>query len=355
MQIGFALNIPGEDGRCDAAVICDHLALADLAEPVGFDSLFVLEHHFTGYVLSPAPFELLAYFAGRTEHIQLGTAVVVLPWNDPVRVAEQIAVLDIVSSGRCLFGFGWGRALSEFEPFRVPQSEARARFVEASEIIIGLLANEKFEYSGEYYQIPRCSIRPRPASRAHERLYGAAGGQEALDTMARLGLGILTSTQRPWPMLGADAARFRETKRREGQDVSGPIVLAMVSVAQERRHAQECATEYIARDMALTDRHYGIAASLPGSRLGQGVDPSPAQAGSQATGNAQCKLSLKQYMDLQVVGTPDDCIQQIEQLKRDTGVAHLVLEFSYGGMPSAVARDNIVRFAQDVMPRVRSR
>ena len=110
MKVGIALNMLSEPLRPDVAVVSDHLAMGDLAEPLGFDSLFALEHHFTGYAMSPAPLQLLAYFAGRTKRITFGTAVIVLPWHDPIRVAEEIALLDILSGGRCLFGFGRGAA-----------------------------------------------------------------------------------------------------------------------------------------------------------------------------------------------------------------------------------------------------
>src|SRR5437773_1709272 len=110
MKVGIALNMLTKEGRSDAAVLGEHLALGDLAEPLGFDSLFALEHHFTGYAMSPSPTQLLSYFAGRTKRITLGTAVIVLPWHDPVRVAEEIALLDVLSGGRCLFGFGRGAA-----------------------------------------------------------------------------------------------------------------------------------------------------------------------------------------------------------------------------------------------------
>ena len=93
MKVGTALNMLYQPGRSDASVVGEHLALGDLAEPLGFDSLFALEHHFTGYAMSPAPAQLLSYFAGRTKRITFGTAVIVLPWHDPVRVAEQIALL----------------------------------------------------------------------------------------------------------------------------------------------------------------------------------------------------------------------------------------------------------------------
>ncbi len=97
MKVGVALNMLQKEGRSDAEVFAEHLALGDLVEPLGFDSLFALEHHFTGYAMSPSPTQLLSYYAGRTKRIALGTAVIVLPWHDPVRVAEQIALLDVMS------------------------------------------------------------------------------------------------------------------------------------------------------------------------------------------------------------------------------------------------------------------
>src|SRR5215831_17557991 len=162
MKVGTALNMLTKEGMSDAAVLAEHLALGDLAEPLGFDSLFALEHHFTGYAMSPSPTQLLSYFAGRTKRIVLGTAVIVLPWHDPVRVAEEIALLDILSGGRCLFGFGRGAASVEYEGFRIPMEEARARFAEAAQLIRKALKEPEFDWQGEFFQIPKTAIRPRP-------------------------------------------------------------------------------------------------------------------------------------------------------------------------------------------------
>src|ERR1700731_1289362 len=155
MKVGMALNMLHEPGRSDVAVVTDHLAMGDLAEPLGFDSLFALEHHFTGYSMSPAPLQLLSYYAGRTHKITLGTCVIVLPWHDPIRVAEQIALLDVLSGGRTLMGFGRGAATVEYEGFRIPMGEARTRFVESAQLIVKALTNDTFEWEGEFYQIPR--------------------------------------------------------------------------------------------------------------------------------------------------------------------------------------------------------
>ena len=135
MKVGTALSVLAEAGRVDASVWHEHMVMGDLAEPLGFDSLWALEHHFTGYSMSPAPLQTLAYYAGRTKKIQLGTCVIVLPWHDPIRVAEQIGLLDIMCGGRCLFGFGRGAATTEYEGFRIPMDEARPRFIEAAKIL----------------------------------------------------------------------------------------------------------------------------------------------------------------------------------------------------------------------------
>src|SRR6201994_7454 len=181
MKVGIALNMLSEPGRPDVAVVSDHLAMGDLAEPLGFDSLFALEHHFTGYAMSPSPTQLLAYYAGRTKRISLGTAVIVLPWHDPIRVAEQIALLDVLCGGRCLFGFGRGAASVEYAGFRIPMDEARPRFVEAAQIIRLALREPEFEWQGEYFQIPRTSIRPRPISNPDRRFFVSAVTPESAE------------------------------------------------------------------------------------------------------------------------------------------------------------------------------
>ena len=178
MKVGTALSVLAQPGKPDVALYNEHMALGDLAEPLGFDSLFALEHHFTGYSMSPAPLQLLSYYAGRTKRITLGTCVIVLPWHDPVRVAEQIALLDVISGGRTLMGFGRGAASVEYAGFRIPMEEARPRFVESAQLIIKALSNELFDWNGEFYKIPQMSIRPRPISKPEQRFYASSVSPE---------------------------------------------------------------------------------------------------------------------------------------------------------------------------------
>src|SRR5499427_4205617 len=198
MRIGTDISVLAEPGRPDASVLAEHLALADLAEPLGFDSLFSLEHHFTGYSMSPSPLQLLAYYAAKTKRITLGTCVIVLPWQDPIRVAEQIAYLDLLCRGRCIFGFGRGAASVEYAGFRIPMEEARARFAEAAQLVTKALRDEVFEWDGEVYKIPRMSIRPRPISNPERRFYASSVSPESAEIIAKLGFGMLFIMQNEW-------------------------------------------------------------------------------------------------------------------------------------------------------------
>ncbi len=144
-----------------------------------------------GHFFQEIALQFLSYMAGRTTKIQLGSMVVVLPWHDPVRVAEQIAMLDNLSKGRVVIGFGRGAATVEYNGFRVAMEESRERFVEAAEVVHKALANERFSHQGKYFQIPELSIRPRPYSHPEKRLYGAAVSPDTAERMAKLGLGVL--------------------------------------------------------------------------------------------------------------------------------------------------------------------
>jgi alkanesulfonate monooxygenase SsuD/methylene tetrahydromethanopterin reductase-like flavin-dependent oxidoreductase (luciferase family) len=351
MKVGMALNMLCQQGRSDASVVGEHLAMGDLAEPLGFDSLFVLEHHFTGYAMSPAPTQLLAYYAGRTKRISLGTAVIVLPWHDPVRVAEQIALLDILCGGRCVFGFGRGAASVEYEGFRIPMGEARPRFVEAAQIIVKALANDTFEHQGEFYQIPRTAIRPRPISHPERRFYASAVSPESGEIMAKLGFGILMVMQNEWAKASADIERYREIATDAGHTPRPPIILTNVCCAEDRDEAQGRAVKYLGQKWQSIDDHYHFSDGHLSTVKGYESYGKMARTYAKINDSAESKAKATDfYVSIQIVGTPDDCLQKIGELQRLTGLDHLVTEFSFGAMPHEEAEVNMRLFADRVMP-----
>jgi alkanesulfonate monooxygenase SsuD/methylene tetrahydromethanopterin reductase-like flavin-dependent oxidoreductase (luciferase family) len=350
MKVGTALNMLCQAGRSDASVVGEHLALGDLAEPLGFDSLFALEHHFTGYAMSPAPTQLLAYYAGRTRRISLGTAVIVLPWHDPIRVAEQIALLDIMCGGRCLFGFGRGAASVEYEGFRIPMEEARPRFVEAAQIVVKALAQESFEHEGEFFRIPRTAIRPRPVSHPERRFYASAVSPDSAEIMAKLGFGLLMVMQNEWAKAAEDIGRYREIAAAAGHPPRPPIILTNVSVAESRDEAHERAMKYLARKWESIDTHYHFSDGHLATVKGYESYGKMAKTYAKMKDDSYRDKATQFYVSIQVVGTPRDCLDKIAELRRLTGTDHLVTEFSFGGLPHEEADLNMRLFAEKVMP-----
>ena len=130
MHVGLSTGFANHSQVDDVRFIKEELAQCVLADELGFDSVWITEHHFSDYSIAPNPLQYLTWLAGKTKHVRLGTQVVVVPWHDPVRLAEEIAVLDHVSDGRAIIGFGRGLARMEYEGLRVDQSKARELFDE---------------------------------------------------------------------------------------------------------------------------------------------------------------------------------------------------------------------------------
>jgi len=350
MKVGTALNMLSQPGRSDASIVAEHFALGDLAEPLGFDSLMALEHHFTGYAMSPAPLQLLAYFAGRTRRIALGTAVIVLPWYDPIRVAEGIALLDIMCGGRCLFGFGRGAASVEYEGMRIPMGEARGRFAEAAQIVVMALSQPEFEFKGEYFNIPRTSIRPRAVSHPERRFYASSVSPESATLMAKLGFSMLLILQNEWSKCAGDIEKFYKIAAEAGHQPRRPLILTNVSCAESRSEANERALEYLGAKWDSIENHYRFGDGHLAKVRGYESYEALAKTYSKMKDPAARAKATEFYVSIQITGTPDDCLQKIAELKRLTGLDHLICEFAWGGLPHEEAESNMRLFAADVLP-----
>jgi alkanesulfonate monooxygenase SsuD/methylene tetrahydromethanopterin reductase-like flavin-dependent oxidoreductase (luciferase family) len=147
------------DGHHTDREVYQHvLGMADLAEPLGFDSIWIPEHHFTDYTMTPNVAQLLTYLAGRTQRVKLGAMAYIVPWHEPIRLAEEISVLDHTSNGRAIVGFGRGLGRVEFDAFRLNMNESRERFIEYTEAVLKALETGYIEYDGKYYKQPRRSV-----------------------------------------------------------------------------------------------------------------------------------------------------------------------------------------------------
>jgi alkanesulfonate monooxygenase SsuD/methylene tetrahydromethanopterin reductase-like flavin-dependent oxidoreductase (luciferase family) len=352
MKVGMLIAMQNHSANyhTDHELYWEECRLADLAEPLGFDSLWAVEHHFDNYAMIPDVVQFLTYIAGRTSRINLGTAVIVLPWHDPVRVAEQIAMLDILSHGRLLVGFGRGAAKLEYDGFRIPMDEARERFIEAAEVVVKALKNERFSHQGRFFQIPEMSIRPRPYADFSGRLYGAAISPESAEIMARLGIGVLSILQRDWDSTVAEIQRYNGFYRQlTGREPVPPVVAARVIVADTEAQARELARKHIAGHWEMADRHYGISRGdhngIKGyehySKIGEMLRQMDPQA------------MAENIMAPHIFGTPETCLQRVRQLRDKFQTDHFAAIFSDGGIPIEIAERSIRRFAAEVLPELR--
>src|SRR5258707_9576241 len=147
----------------DGQVVADEIRLGELADQLGFHALWPVEHHFFDYSFCPDNTLFLAHMAARTKRILLGTGAVILPWNDPLRVAEKISLLDHVSGGRVLFGMGRGLARREYAGFGIPMDDSRDRFDESARMVLDALETGFIEGDGPHFPQSRTPIRPVPS------------------------------------------------------------------------------------------------------------------------------------------------------------------------------------------------
>ena len=339
------------NARPDAEVYAHELAMADLAEPLGFDSVWAAEHHFTDYTMCPDPSQLLSYLAGRTKRVQLGTMVMVLPWHDPVRIAESFTVLDHLSQGRAILGIGRGLARVEFEGFRTPMGESRRRFVEYGEAILRALETGFIEYDGEHYRQPRAAIRPGPFRSWKGRVYASSVSPESSRIMAKLGVGIMIIAQKPWDKTLADLESYRVIYREvNGEEPPKPLLVTFTAVHEDASTAREMFERHIVGYCASTMGHYEFddarLADVPGYEYYAGLSKNIAKHGRE-------KFS-RFLAELQVWGTPEQVTEQMIENNRRIGGAGVIGVFSYGSMPPDLAKANIRLFAEKVMPRLKA-
>jgi alkanesulfonate monooxygenase SsuD/methylene tetrahydromethanopterin reductase-like flavin-dependent oxidoreductase (luciferase family) len=156
----------------------------------------------------------MTHLAARHPDIDVGTAAVILPWHDPLRVAENAAVLDMLSNGRLRLGIGRGLARREFKAFRLSMDESRGRFDEAAPMIVNALKTGFIEGEGEYYKQPRIELRPRPQHSFDGRIYAVASSEDSVVSAAKLGAHIVIFADRPWELRMPVVEKGRELHRK---------------------------------------------------------------------------------------------------------------------------------------------
>lgn len=333
------------------------LALGDLAEPLGFDGIWAPEHFGTPYGMTPNPLQTLTYFAGRTKHVSLGTMVVVAPWWHPVRLAHQIAYLDIVSNGRyTVIGLGRGVAKKEFDAIGVPREESRQRFNETLDILKLAFTQERFSYDGEIFKIPEMSLRPAPRSRdLASRIYGSSATRDSLELLARRGMVPLFVGNKPIEEAGQEV-QFANTIRQEvGLPPCQPKNVLFMYCTPKAADAAK-AEDYILTANRDVQLHYGFAdpsnfVGVKGYEAYAAREANATAVLAAAMGDQASKSKLPGYHSSNLmIGTPDEVIKRIIAAQKACSFSEITIVPQFGTMPYDEAESSTKLFAKEVLP-----
>src|SRR5262250_2152113 len=329
----------------------EEIRLARLAEELGFDVLWAVEHHFNDYSFCPDNLQLMAYLAALCPNIHLGTAAVILPWNDPLRVAEKAIVLDILSRGRLRFGIGRGLARREFAAFRQTMEESRERFDESAAMILEALRTGFIEGGGKYYKQPRVELRPRPKYSFDGRIYAVASSEDSVDSAAKIGAHIVMFADRPWEMRAPGIERGRELHRKyHGGEPPTVLLTEFCVCGTDLAETEEEARKYQGKFVESNFYHYEFLGEH--FKSVKGYDAYQQKAEIARKGGLEGAVAG--FMQAASWGTPDKILRGLEARRQVVGDFEMNVAFRFGGTPYAVAERGLKLFAKEVLPVIKT-
>jgi probable F420-dependent oxidoreductase len=339
MKIGVGLftgQIPASSKRSFTQEYRDYLELVRLIEEEGLDSAWVSEHHFSADGYLPSLLPMLAAFAAVTERIELGTGVVLAPFHDPLRLAEDFAVADQLSGGRVLCGLGIGWRDEEFRAFGIAASSRARRLTEIVEILRRAWSEERFDFEGRHYRLSQVAVTPKPA-RVPPILVGGFV-DDAIRRAGRIGDGYISSRAETERV--AQAFEMAAAERRvAGKD--GPPIVGVLQNAFVTREP--------GRDWAMVRDGIGHQLGVyAGWRAGTDVPGAPLEV---------MPPDEPTIARTTAYGTPEDVVDHLTPLARILSrypQSHLVLRLHYPGMDAEPAAEAIRLLAREVAPRLQS-
>ncbi len=321
------------------------LDLLAAAEPLGFDNIWINEHHFDSWGgMMSAPALALTALSQRTQRVRLGTSIAVLGLHHPLAVAEQMATLDLISNGRLDFGIGRGSEPYDYEAFGIDYAEAQARTMEALDVILSAWTRPRVTHAGTYFQVDDVEVWPHPEQRPHPPVWvSCASSPTSFQQTARRGFYALTlGFPRPVPQFAELAHTYIDAWRESGRDPSGyqMATLYHTVVCENSERARELASSHFSRFLGgLRD-----SAQRPTRR------PQPQRASSSLA-----ELDCRALIDgaRLIAGNPQEVADMLRYLQGEVGFTQLNHMFQFGGLSFDVAHESMQLYAQEVMPKLR--
>jgi alkanesulfonate monooxygenase SsuD/methylene tetrahydromethanopterin reductase-like flavin-dependent oxidoreductase (luciferase family) len=329
MKVGVLqfFSWPGRHGPLED-VYARALERIEIMDRTGFDAVWLAEHHFTTFSVCPSVHMLGVLAAARTKHLRIGTAVSLAALYHPLRLAEEVALLDVLSDGRVNWGAGRGFAPSEFNAFGVPVEESADRFREAVEIVLKAWSEERFSYQGTHFQFDDIELLPKPMQKPLP-VWMAATSESAIDWAAGRGFSILMDPHASFKELAAKRRHYADKMAEagfsdQGRDIPMARLMALAPTASE--------AEAIARRGAqwLVDAYAG---------------PQHAHRKRMPPRNYDGKEPAQHYVDSVILhGTPDSIVDKVAELKETIGLNYL--------MCAPLSRDTFRLLADKVVPNL---
>ncbi len=291
-----------------ASVYARALERIEIMDKGGFDAVWLAEHHFSDFSVCPSVHLMGTFAAARTRRLRIGTAVSLAPFYHPLRLAEEVALLDVLSGGRVNWGVGRGFARVEFEAFGVPPEESRSRFRETVEIVLKAWSEERLTFAGKHFAFEGVEVLPKPVQRPHPPLWVAATSESAIDWAASRGFSILMDPHSSHREIREKRAHYMEALRRAGFSAEGRTIPVARLLAVDES-AEKAAL--VARRGALWILNSYLGAQhrpvLVGEFASKGVDP------------------VERYLGEVILhGTPDSVEEEILRLKEETPLDYLL-------------------------------
>ena len=314
--------------------ICEE---AELAESCGFDGIFFGEHHQDRKGFLPSPLIAAAMIAGRTRTLTVGTNLILLPLHHPVKVAEDAASLDLLSHGRLILGVGLGYLERDLATFGIPKRNRAGRFEESVSIIRNCWSGEPFSHTGEHFTLPSIQTLPRPSQKPGPPIWIGAVEPVAVRRAGRIGDGWITAPGLPIDFATECANLYREEAAKSGRDAC-VVVMRDAWVANTREEAERV----YGPEIVTAYKYYFAGGQF---RLFKGM-------ASEADINFK---NIDKDARL-VLGTPDECVDQLQRLKEELGADYVIIRFRQahsGGPPHTETMKAIELFGSRVLSRLR--
>jgi alkanesulfonate monooxygenase SsuD/methylene tetrahydromethanopterin reductase-like flavin-dependent oxidoreductase (luciferase family) len=345
MRFGFFDQMPCAGSSSERQRFMDLMAQIELGDGVGFDTVWLGELHFSrAFSILADPLMVLAAAAQRTTRIRLGTAVTLLPLHNPVKIAEQAAITDILSNGRLEFGVGRGTAPIHYDGYGISQEESRARFEEALDFIVPAWTQERFSFDGKYFRARDLTVVPKPVQTPHPPVRIAANSPDTFPLAARRRLPIFaTPLINPPDKLKEGLAVYRGALP---AGLHGDSALAFpVHVTTSRAQArQECEASLL---------HFLREAGQRLRPLGD-ADIKSFESWRQVLARIERVKYEDVDQEMAVFGDPAYCVERIQALQREYGMDEFICYFNQGGlMEHVMVRQSMTRFATEVLPHCR--